>query len=204
MADKESDCGQLFPADFRACCFHSHSNSSFSLILLRPLSRIHAIEPQPSLRDGQLEELSEAFKLHEFHGWFSEELRSIAALKGRSPNGEALLAHIFVPKSSVICPGCRVAKPPLCHQCHQWLSASASFRLSFVDSLAPAHVACGGLRPSAPSARALRCSLSSVKRIRGVVSRIASAAAQGLRCMLWILLPSATSLPFPSSLHQPC
>ena len=111
---------------------------------------------------------------------------------------------LFVPKSSVICPGCRVAKPPLCHRCHQWLSSSASFRLSFVDSVAPAHVACGGLRPSAPSARALRCSLSSVKRIRGVVSRIASAAAQGLRCMLWILLPSATSLPFPSSLHQPC
>jgi hypothetical protein len=35
--------------------------------------------------------------------------------------------------------------------------------LRSVDSLAPAHLACGGLWPSAPSARALRCSLPSVK-----------------------------------------
>jgi hypothetical protein len=32
----------------------------------------------------------------------SEELRLMAALKGRSPNGEALVADLFVPKFSVI------------------------------------------------------------------------------------------------------
>ena len=36
--------------------------------------------------------------------------------------------------------------------------------LRSVDSLAPAHLPCGGLWPSAPSARALRCSLPSLKK----------------------------------------
>ena len=37
------------------------------------------------------------------------------------------------------------------------------FTFVFVDSFAPAHLACGGLWPSDPSARALRCPLSSVE-----------------------------------------